>query len=115
METPAPPLPPHQLQLVANDEEEFLPFLQPAPLLTNSAYPTDQSNHLLNSQQTITMSTSSIDRIINSLYSPSAFLDNNNNTCSGLYNSAHGSCAQQHSSSSEDDSLPPTHKNSYVY
>jgi len=120
-ETPAPPLPPHQLQLIANNEEEFGRFLQPSPVLTNSAYNTDQSNYLFNSQQleqqqqsTITMNSSSLERIISSLHSPTSFIDNNNN-CSGLYNSAYGSsCAQQHSSSSEDDSLPPTHKNSYV-
>jgi len=122
METPAPSLPPLQLQLISNNEEEFTRFLQPTSLLTNSAYNPDQLNYLFNSQeqeqgqqQTITMNSSSLDRIINSLNSPTPYIDNNNNKCTGLYNSAYGSsCAQQHSSSSEDDSLPPTHKNSYV-
>jgi hypothetical protein len=118
-ETPAIPIPHQQLELIANDEEEFSRFLQPAPVLTNSAYNTDQSNYLFDSQQqqqqqTITMNSSSLERIISSLNSPTTYIDNNNN-CSGLFNSAYGSsCAQQHSSSSEDDSLPPTHKNSYV-
>jgi hypothetical protein len=120
IETPAPPLPPHQLQIIPKQEEEFNPFLEPTPILTNSTYITDQSNYFFipeqQSQQTITMNSSSLERLINSLQSPTPITDNNNNKCSGLYNSAYGSssCAQQHSSSSEDDSLPPAHKNSYV-
>jgi len=110
-ETPVPPLPPHQLELIANGEEEFNRFLQPTPVLTNSAANIDQLNSLFNSQQPqlISMSASSLERMINNLESPSPFIDSNNNTCTGLYNSAYGSssCARQHSSSSADDSLPP--------
>jgi hypothetical protein len=120
IETPVPPLPPHQLQNIQYEEDEFHNFLQPPPSLTNSAYNNiDQSNWFFTTEQqthqTITMNSSSIDRLMNSLQSPTPFIDNNNN-CSGLYNSAYGTstCAQQHSSSSEDDSLPPNHKNSYV-
>lgn len=119
-ETPALPLPPQPLQLIANNEEEFTAFLEPVPLLTNSAYGMDQSNSIFNSQvqqqqQPITM-TSSLERIINNLTSPTGYIDNNNN-CSSLFNSAFGtsSCARQHSSSGEDDSLPPAHKNSFVF
>jgi hypothetical protein len=117
-ETPAPPLPPHQLELIANNEEEFNRFLQPTPVLTNSAYNSDQSNYLFNPQPTITMSSGSLERLINSLHSPApAYIDNNNNTSQELVNSAYGSstCAQQHSSSSEDDSMPSTHKHPFVY
>ncbi|CAF2144166.1 unnamed protein product [Rotaria magnacalcarata] len=117
-----PPILPHQLQMVQNVEEEISQFLQPAPILTNSVYSNDQLNHLFNveqssQQQIITMTSSSLDRLINSLETPATFTDNNNNnTCSGLFNSAYGSssCAQQHSSSSEDDSLPPVRKNAFV-
>jgi hypothetical protein len=117
IETPAPPLPP---QIIPTKEGEFNSFLQPTHILTNSSYTTDQSNYFFipeqQSQQTITMNSSSLERLINSLQSPTAIIDNNNNNRLGLYNSAYGSssCAQQHSSSSEDDSLPPAHKNSYV-
>jgi hypothetical protein len=117
-ETPAPSLPPPQLELIANDEEEFNRFLQPTPVLTNSAYNSDQSNYLFNPQQTIPMSSSSIERFINDLQSPTTYIDNNNNnTSQGLFNSAYGSstCARQHSSSSEDDLMPSTHTNSYVF
>ncbi|CAF3386732.1 unnamed protein product [Rotaria sp. Silwood1] len=119
---PPPPIRSNQLQNIQNDEEDFNNFLQPTSLLTNSAYNNnDQPNYFLNpeqqsQQQVISMTSSSLDRLINGLHSPSPCIDNNNN-CSGLYNSAFGSstCAQQHSSSSEDDSLPPTHKNPFVY
>lgn len=126
-DTPAPPLPPHQLQLVANNEEQFARLLQPNSQLTNSAYnEQQQSNCLFNSQApVINMSSASFDRILNDISSPS-FVDNNNNnttttttgaTYSELCNSAYGAptCAQQHSSSGEDDSMPSTHRNSYVY
>ncbi|CAF3599744.1 unnamed protein product [Rotaria sordida] len=116
-ETSPPPLRSYQIQNIQNDEEDFNHFLQPASLLTNSAYNNDQSNYILNSeQQAIQMTSSSLDRLMNSLQSPTPYIDNNNNNCSGLYNSAFGSstCAKQHSSSSEDDSLPSTHKNSFV-
>ncbi|CAF2626602.1 unnamed protein product [Rotaria sp. Silwood2] len=121
VETSPPPLRSNQLQNIQNDEEDINNFLQPASLLTNSAYNDNQSNYLLNSeqqsqQQTITMTSSSLDRLMNGLNTPAPYIDNNNNTCSGLFNSAFGSstCAQQHSSSSEDESLPPAHKNPFV-
>ena len=117
-ETPAPPLPPHQLELIANDEEEFNRFLQPTPVLTNSAYNSDQTNYLDSSQQTLPMSSGSIERFINDLQSVTPYTDNNNNTTSQeLINSAYNSstCARQHSHSSEDESMPSTHKNSYVF
>lgn len=122
--TPAPPLPPHQLQLVANNEEEFTRFIQPSTQLTNSAYNEDQSNYLFDSQiQPISMSSGSFERILSEIPSLS-YVDNNNNkptttntAHSDLFNSAYGSstCAQQHSSSSEDDPMPSTHRNSAVY
>ncbi|CAF1448160.1 unnamed protein product [Adineta ricciae] len=124
-ETHALPLPSHQPQLISHGEEECSNFLQPAPVLTNSVYDSDQSNYIYLSEQqshpeTITMYSSSIERLINSIESSAAYVDNNNNnnnnTSSGLFNSAYGSstCAQQHSSSSEDGSLPPTKKNTFV-
>ncbi|CAF3611339.1 unnamed protein product [Adineta steineri] len=121
-----PLLPSHQLQPMQTNEE-FSNFLQPTPvLLTNSAYtdlnPADyafldeQPTQQQQQQQPITMN-SSLERLINSIASPTPpFVDNNNNF-SGLFNSACGSstCAQQHSSSSEDDSMPPVRKSSYVF
>ncbi|CAF3719240.1 unnamed protein product [Rotaria socialis] len=117
-----PPVLPHQVQMVQNIEGEISQFLQPAPILTNSAYSNGQSNHLCNVEQSsqqhlITMTSSSLDRLINSLETPATCTDNNNNnTCSDLFNSTYGSssCAQQHSSSSEDDSLPPARNNAFV-
>ena len=115
-------IPSHQMQIIQNDEKEFSCFLEPSvPLLTNSAYTTDQPNQFFTSeqqsqQQTIMMTSSSLDRLINNLQTPAPFIDNNNNSCLGLFNSAYGSssCAQQHSTSSEEDSLPPARGNSYV-
>jgi hypothetical protein len=118
-ETPAPPLPSHQLEFIAHDDEEFTNLLQSTSVLTNSAYNSEQSNYLLNTQQqTITLNTSSIERIINNLNAPTTYIDNNNNnTCQELFNSAcvSSTCARQHSSSSEDDSMSSTHKNSFVF
>ena len=120
IETPAPPLPPHEIQITRNDDEKSNSFCQSTSLLTNSAYDNDQSNYLLNfeqqtPQQTFLMNSSSLERLITGLHSPTDN-NNNNNNYSTLYNSAYGSssCAQQHSNSSEDDSLPPTHNNSFV-
>jgi hypothetical protein len=121
METQPAQFPRHELQIVANNEEEFSRFLQPSTsILTNSGYNTDQSNQLFipeqqSQQQTMVMNTSSLDRLINSLQSP-AYIDNNNNNCSGLFNSVYGSssCTQQHSSFTDGNSLPPTQSNSYV-
>jgi len=117
METPAPLLPPHQLQNIQNDEEEFSSFLQPPPSLINSTYNPENSNNIFFSeQQSVTMNSSSLERLINNLKSPIPLIDSNNNNinnCSGLFNSAYGSssCARQHSSSGEDDSLPPARNN----
>lgn len=124
--TDAPPLPLPSYQQQSNiysEEEELSLFLDPStPLLTNSAYHTDESNSVLipelppvQQQQVQSMSTSSIDRLLNALQSPTISMENINNH-SILYNSAVGSsCAKQHSNSSEDDSLPPKCTNSYVF
>jgi hypothetical protein len=117
MENPARPLPPHQLQIIKNDEEEFSRLLEPTFALINSVFDANDSNNIfIPEQQSITMNSSSIERLINSLQTPVVLTDSTNNNCPGLYNSAYGSssCARQHSSSSEDDSLPPTSKNHYV-
>ena len=129
METPAPPLPPSpprpQLQNLLYEEEQASHFRPPTPQLTNSAFlsemvdpffATDQQSQ----QQTYSMNSSSLDRLINELQPPHAIIDSNNLLTSqqaGLYNSAYGtsSCAQQHSSSSEDDSLTPARNNHIVY
>lgn len=128
IDTPAPPLPSHQLQLVANTEQEFTHLLHSTPLLTNSTYATDQPNYLFNSQiDLMPMNTNSFEQMLTNLSSTSYVDDNNNNstlaTVAGsttyleLCNSAYGTstCAQQHSSSSEDDSMPSTHRNPFVY
>jgi len=114
------PLPSYQQPIFTSDEEELSHILDPNFTLTNSAYNTDSSNSILLPQQqqqsqTITMTTSSIERLINSLQSPTISMENSNNH-SMLFNSAFGSsCAKQHSNSSEDDSLPPTRTNPCVY
>ena len=125
-ETHVLPLPSHQPQLISHDEEDFSNFLQPAPILTNTVYDSDQSNYIYLPEQqshleTTVMYSSSIERLFNSIESSAAYVDNNNNnnnnsTSSGLFNSAYGSstCAQQHSSSSEDGSLPSTKKKTFV-
>lgn len=128
VDTPALPLPSHQLQLVANSEEEFTHLLHSTPILTNSAYTPDQANGLFNSQiEPISMNTNSFEQLLNTISAPKYVPDNNNNstlaTVAGsttyleLCNSAYGTstCAQQHSSSSEDDSMPSIHRNSAVY
>jgi hypothetical protein len=111
-DAPPLPLPTFQQPILYNDEEELSHFLDPTPILTNSAYNTDESNSILLTQP---MTTSSIDRLINTLQSPTISMENNNNH-SMLFNSAIGSsCAKQHSNSSDDDPLPPKCTNSYVY
>ncbi|CAF2858986.1 unnamed protein product [Rotaria sp. Silwood2] len=114
---PPPPLPSSQQPIFYNDDEEMSHILDPDPILTNSAYSTDDSNSILLPQQelqTITMTSGSIERLINNLQTPTISMENNNNH-SILFNSAIGSsCAKQHSNSSEDDSLPSTRANPYV-
>jgi hypothetical protein len=114
IDTPAPPLPSIQQPIFYNDEEEFSHILDPNSVLTNSAYTTDDSNPLfIPQQQTITIS--SLERLFNTLPSPTLSMDYSANQ-SILINSAIGaSCAKQHSHSSEDDSLPSTRTNRYVY
>ncbi|UJR33222.1 hypothetical protein I4U23_020677 [Adineta vaga] len=125
IETSVLPLPSHPSHMISHDEKEFNNFLQPIStqsVLTNSAYISDQPNGCFpndqeSQQQIFSMYSSSIKLLINNLSPLSSNIDSNNNDCSGLFNSAYGTstCAQQHSSSSEDDSLPSMHKNSYVY
>ncbi|CAF1261270.1 unnamed protein product [Rotaria sordida] len=115
---PPPPLPSIQEPILHHDDEELSHILDPEPILTNSAYNTDDSNSLLIPQQelqTITMTSGSLEQLINNLQSPTISMENSNNH-SILFNSASGSsCAKQHSNSSEDDSLPPTRTNPCVY
>lgn len=122
METSIPSLPCNQPQVIQCADDDSKNTAAPTmPILTNTAYNDDQLGFIFNAEQpplqTISMNSSSLDRLINSLQTPASILDNNNNNCSGLFNSAYGSstCAQQHSSSSEDDSLPPKRKNYYVF
>ncbi|CAF4004392.1 unnamed protein product [Adineta steineri] len=118
IDTPAPLLPSYQPP-VYSEEEELSNFLDSNPILTNSAYDTDSSHSIFIPQQhqqplVITMTNSSIERLMNSIQSPAISMDNSNNH-SILVNSAFGaSCAKQHSNSSEDDSLPSTRTNPYV-
>ncbi len=114
-DAPPLPLPSYQQPIIYNtDEEELSHILAPTPILTNSAYNTDESNEMLTPQQQILpMTSSSIDRLLNTLQSPTISMESNNHSM--LFNSAFGSsCAKQHSNSSEDDSLPPKCKNTYV-
>jgi hypothetical protein len=112
-DAPPPPLPSYPQQNFNSEEEELSLFLDPGtPLLTNSAYHTDEPNSIFPSQP---MTSSSIDRLMNALQSPTISMENINNH-SILINTAVGSsCAKQHSNSSEDDSLPSKCKNSCVY
>jgi hypothetical protein len=111
IDAPPPPLPSYQQEIIDTDEEELSHILDPAPVLTNSAYTTDDSSSALIPPQQ-PMTNSSIERIINTLQTPTVSMESNH---SMLFNSAFGSsCAKQHSSSSEDDSLPPKHTNPYV-
>lgn len=117
-DAPALPLPIPTYQepvLYSTDDEELSHILYRTPLLTNSAYNTEESNSLI-IPPTLPMTTSSIDRLINTLQSPTISMDSINNH-SMLFNSAFGSssCAKQHSNSSEDDSLPPKCTNHCVY
>jgi len=116
IDAPPLPLPSYQQQIICNDEEELSHFLDPTPILTNSAYNTDESNSIfIPQQQPQSMTNSSIDRLLNTLQSPTISMENSNNH-SMLFNSAFGSsCAKQHSNSSEDDSLPPKCTNPCVY
>ncbi len=113
------PRPSYQQPIFTSDEEELSHILDPNFTLTNSAYDTDSSNSILLPQQqppqAVTMTSSSIERLINSLQSPTISMESSNNH-SILINSAFGSsCAKQHSNSSEDDSLPPKCTNPCVY
>ncbi|CAF4909684.1 unnamed protein product [Rotaria sp. Silwood1] len=115
---PPPPLPSSQPTVFYNDDEELSHILDPEPILTNTAYNTDDSNSILmppqQELQNITMTSGSIERLINNLQTPTISMENTSNH-SMLFNSAIGSsCAKQHSNSSEDDSLPPTRTNPYV-
>jgi len=112
-DTPPLPLPSYQQPNLSNEEEEEFSLLLESPmaLLTNTAYTTDESSLVLLPQP---MTTSSLDRLINALQSPTISMENVNNH-SMLVNSAVGSsCAKEHSSSSEEDSLPSKCTNSYV-
>ncbi len=112
-DAPPLPLPSYQQPNVCSEEEELSLFLDPStPILTNSAYHANESNSILLQQP---MTTSSIDRLLNALQSPTVSMENINNH-SMLFNSAVGSsCAKQHSNSSEDDSLPPKCTNPCVF
>ena len=121
--TEAPPLPLPALSQLANisseEEEELSIFLETdLPLLTNTAYNTDESNSPLipepQQELILPMTNSSIERLINTLHTPTISMESLTNH-SKLINSAVGSsCAKQHSNSSEDDSLPPKCTNPYV-
>ena len=113
IDAPPLPLPTYQQSNLSNEEEEEFSLLLESPmlLLTNSAYTTDESSSPL---IPLPMTTSSIDRLVNALQSPTVSMESANNH-SMLINSAVGSsCAKQHSNSSEDDSLPPKCTNPYV-
>lgn len=104
------PLPNTQILSTTNEQEdeEISHLLDPILTLTNSAYNEEEST---NPDAIIqSMTTSSIDRLINTLHTPNISMDSCNNSLV-LINS---SCAKQHSHSSEDDSLPKC-ANSYVY
>lgn len=117
---PPPPLPLFEQPIIYTDDEELSNILDPMPVLTNSAYNTDCSNSILISQQqqqipAISMTNSSIERLINNLQTPTVSMENSN-THSMLFNSAlSSSCAKQHSNSSDDDSLQSKNTNPYVY
>lgn len=118
--TDTPPLPLPSLSQPINtysEEEELSLFLDAnIPLLTNTAYTTDESNSPLIPEQEpiLPMTNSSIDRLINTLHTPTISMESLTNH-SKLINSAIGSsCAKQHSHSSEEDSLPPKCTNAYV-
>jgi hypothetical protein len=110
-DAPPLPLPTYQQPILYNsDEEELSHILDPTPILTNSAYNSDEINSIFIPQP---MTNSSIDRLLNNLQSPIISMEASNNH-SILFNSAVGSsCAKQHSNSSEDDSLPPKCTNPY--
>ena len=120
IDTPPPLLPLPQQPNLCQEDDELSHMLDPTPLLTNSAYESDSSNGFFlppqeQQAQPIHMTSSSIERLINSLQSPTVSMENTGNH-SMLFNSAVGaSCAQQHSHSSDDDSLPPARSHPYVY
>ncbi|CAF0902110.1 unnamed protein product [Adineta ricciae] len=120
IDAPPPVLPSGPQPIVHSEDDELSHILDPSPELTNSAYETDDSNQIFLpplgglSAQPIAMTSSSIERLINSLNTPTISMESANNH-SILVNTAFGStCAQQHSHSSDDDSLP-SRANPYVY
>lgn len=120
-DAPPPMLPTYQQPTLYHEDDEQSHLLESTPALTNSAYDTDSSNGLYVpppvdplTQAIIMSSSSSIERLINSLVTPTVSMENVSSHAM-LFNSAVGStCAQQHSHSSDDDSMPPAHSHPYV-
>nr|ACD54757.1 basic region leucine zipper-like protein [Adineta vaga] len=119
-DAPPPLLPSYPQPNFHVEDDEFSHILDPSPALTNSAYESDNTNSILfptqeQNVQPLPSTTSGIDRLVNGLQTPTISMESTNNH-SMLFNSAIGSsCAQQHSHSSDDDSLPPARTNPYVY
>lgn len=110
------PLPNPQILFTTNEQEdeEISHLLDPILTLTNSAYnEEDNSNNDL-IVTTLPMTTSSIDRLINTLHTPNISMDSCNNSLVLTNSAINSTCAKQHSHSSEEDSLPKC-ANSYVY
>ena len=115
VETPAPPLPSIPLDVLSSEEEEELSqILYSDCQLTNSACVTDDFNlNAFAEQELLPMNSSSFERLLNCMQTPTVSMENASH--SSLFNSAHGiSCAKQHTSSSDDDSLPAARANHYV-
>lgn len=104
--TPPLPLPNNQTLFTNSDQEddEISQLLNPILCLTNSAYNEEDSS---NPEAVIqSMTTSSIDRLINTLHTPNISMDSCNNSLALMNSAINSSCAKQHSHSSEEDSLP---------
>lgn len=104
--TPPLPLPNTQTLSNNNDQEddEISLLLDPILTLTNSAYNEEDSSNPAAVIQSMT--TSSIDRLINTLQTPNISMDSCNNSLVLMNSAINSSCAKQHSHSSEEDSLP---------
>ena len=118
IDAPAPPLPSNPPALTYSEEEELAHMFEPNFLLTNSDYANDGARPDFISQQqySFIMTSASLDRILNSMRSPTISMDNNNNSSSILFNSAPGaSCAKQYSGPGEDDSLSNVLSDNCIY
>lgn len=109
-ETRAPQMPLNEpIVSFSEEEEQNTPPIGPAPLLTNSAYSNDDLNtQCLNQEDMlIAFTTSSLERLMISIRSPTQSMDINNSSM-GLVNSSESATCAKQSGFSEEESLAPT-------